>query len=673
MKLPTARNWAFVSTLLLAAVPAACGGAPVAAPAQPAVSSSAPAAPAAAPTDASAAAVSATPPDGNMLRSAIPDEYKWKLDALFASDEAFEQGLKEAAEGREKLQAFRGRLATPKVLKECLELYFQTRLITNKLTLYANQRLDSEQKSSKLQGQNDRALDAMNALMAKATFIRLELLALDEAAVGRAYKAEAGLKPYRPYIEELRRRRARVLNADSERILSLAGDNLWAEIDLNEIPSDFEKAFHAMLADMPLPKVRDEQGEEVQLTFSNYNRFRTSTDRRVRHDAVEGFFGALRQYQNVFAADLSGQVRFNMLLARARGYDSARHAYLDKDNIDTSVYDNLLKAVGSNLAPLHRYMRLRKKIMNVPELHIYDLYTPMVRTVPLRFSYDDARKLLPEALAPLGEEYAKVLTTGLDPRNGWVDLYPHKDKKSGAFCSSVYGVHPFVKMNYYEGVEDLSTLAHEFGHALHSHLSMTHQPYVTSNYSAFVAEIASTFNEKLLSDHLIEKARSEEEKLYLLNQMVDRIRTTIYRQTLFAEFEHEAHAAAEKGTPLTAELLNGLYARLVSRYYGPDLSLGPNDEIEWAYIPHFYYKFYVYSYATGLSSGIALAQKVKAAGAPARDAYLGMLQGGSSKPPLELLKGAGVDLTRPEAVVEATRVMDAMLSEMERIVAKSDK
>ncbi|MBI5547007.1 MAG: oligoendopeptidase F, partial [Deltaproteobacteria bacterium] len=287
-----------------------------------------------------------------------------------------------------------------------------------------------------------------------------------------------------------------------------------------------------------------------------------------------------------------------------------------------------------------------------------------------KFPFEKAREIIPAALAPLGPEYGKVIKEGLDPASGWIDVYPNKDKESGAFCSSVFGVHPFVKMNYMDDMDGLSTLAHEYGHALHSHLACSSQPYVNSSYTMFVAEIASTFNEKMLNDHLLKVAKSNEEKLYLLNKRVESIRTTIYRQALFAEFELAVHSAAEKGVPLTAGFLDKTYADLIRSYYGPDFSVGQNDELEWAYIPHFYYKYYVYSYATGLSSGLALAEKVGTGDAKARDAYLGMLKGGSSKPPLELLKGAGVDLTRPEAVEAAARLLDRTVTEMEKLLPK---
>ena len=663
-----------LSALVLAT--GSCGPAQVCGGVERAPAASATAAPPAASPLAATPAVPAAargargPIDGNVARESIPARFKWDLRPLFASDAAFEAGLKQAAALRTRLETYRGKLRQPARLRACLALYFETRLLTNKLTLYSSNRVDTAQQDTTLQGMAARALDAMNALIGTAGFIRKELLALDERALRRAYQAEPKLAEYRPYIDELRRRRARALGDEAERVLALAGDNLWAEIDLNELPSDHERTFGSLLADIPLPKIRDARGAQVQLTLSNYANLRGSPDRRVRRDTVEALFGTLKQYRHALASTLSGQVRLNVMMARARGFKTARHAYLDKDNIDEAVYDNLITATHANLAPLHRYIRMRKQLMGLAELHIYDLYTPMVPAVPMRFTYADAVRIVPAALAPLGPAYVTRLRTGLDVDHGWLDLYPHRDKKSGAFCSSVFGTHPFVKMNYYGEVEDLSTLAHEYGHALHSDLAMTHQPYVTSGYSAFLAEIASTTNEKLLLDHLLARATTDDERLYLLNAQLDRIRGTIYRQALFAEFEHAAHTAAERGQPLTADLLNATYKKLIQTYYGPDLTLGPNDDVEWAYIPHFYYKYYVFSYATGLSAGIAIAARVKAQGAPARDAYLGMLQAGTSKPPLELLRGAGVDLTKPDAIAAAAKVMDETLGRMEEILAR---
>ncbi len=635
-------------------------------PAGPGASSAAPGA------SPSAAAGGAAEPDGNADRSQIPPRYRWKLGPLYPSDEAFEQSLVEAAEARRRLGEFRGKLGDEAVLADCLALYFETRLLTNRLTLYANLRHDTNVKSSGLAGMNDRALGAMRAFMQAASFIRQELLALDDAAMAAAYAREPRLGEYRPYIDELRRRRTRVLGDEAERILAMAGDNLWAEVDLNELPSDIEKIYRALRADLELPIIEDEQGNEVPLSFANFGKYRGAKSRRVRRDAVEGVFAALRSYENAFAAALSGQIRFNVFSARARGYDTALEAYLDKDNIDPAVYRQLIEAIHANLEPLHRYVGLRKKAMGLGELHIYDLYAPLVEEATMQIPYDEAVALLPRALAPLGDDYRTVLRRGLDLEQGWVDVYPHKNKESGAFSASLYGVHPFVKMNYLGGVDDLSTLAHELGHALHSHLSMTQQPYVTAQYVPFIAEIASTLNEKLLSDYLLEQSQSDEQKLYLLSVLAETVRTTIYRQTLFAEFELAAHTAVEQGQPLTAELLNQSYQTLLAQYYGPELALGDNDAVEWAYVPHFFYKYYMFTYATGLASGLALAERVQES-AEARHAYLGMLRGGSSKPPLELLQEAGVDLTKPEAIAAAGRLFDQTLEAMEALMAKRRK
>ena len=609
-------------------------------------------------------------PDGNMKRSEVPKRYKWNLDQLFKSDKAFEKGLKQAARKRKALARFKGKLADASRLAACLELYFATRLLTNRLTLYANLRQDSQNDSARFKGMKERSIGAMNALMAQAGFIRREVLAQDAAAMTAAYQKASALKKFKPYIDQVRRRRARVFGPRVERVLSLAGDNLWAEIDLNEIPSDHEKSFAAIRSELPLPKIRDEQNRPVQLTLSSLGKYRSSSVRRVRREALGGFLAATKRYQRTYAAALAGQVRFNVFLARARGYKTALDAYLNKDDIDPAVYRSLIRAMGANLKPLHRYVRLRKRAMGLKKLYIHDLYAPMVKKVEMKFPYPEARRLIPAALAPLGPDYIKILRHGMDPARGWIDLYPSKHKDSGAFSASLFGKYPYVKMNYYDRLDDVSTMAHEMGHAIHSHLSMKRQPYITANYASFIAEIASTFNEKLLSDHLLAKARTKAEKLYILAELAETIRTTIYRQTLFAEFELAIHTAAEKGTPLTAKLFNKIYAGLIRRYYGKGFTMGPDDDVEWAYIPHFYWKYYVFTYATGLSAGIALAERVQKGGVKARDAYLGMLEGGSSRPPLELLRRAGVDLTKPHAFRTAARLLDRTVARMEKLLPR---
>jgi oligoendopeptidase F len=326
--------------------------------------------------------------------------------------------------------------------------------------------------------------------------------------------------------------------------------------------------------------------------------------------------------------------------------------------------------VNANLEPLHRYVALRKEALDLPDVHLYDLYIPLAAGVAKDIPFAEGQRIIMEALAPLGSEYGEMLAHGLDPRNGWLDLYPSNDKESGAFSSSVYGEHPYVKMNYQDSLDDMSTLAHEYGHALHSDLAMKHQSYPDYRYVAFLAEIASTCNEALLSDYLVAHAASDAERMYLLVERLEGIRTTIYRQTMFSEFERKVHEFVEAGTPVTAALLEATYTELLRRYYGPDYTIDENDGLEWAYIPHFYYKYYVYSYATGLASGIAIADRVRELGQPAVDAYLGMLEGGCVEPPLELLRGAGVDLTKPDAINSALSLFAKTVHELEGMVIK---
>ena len=607
-------------------------------------------------------------PDANHTRDQIPDVYKWSLDQLYPSVEAWEQEMSALGDEIGQLERFQGRLDQPRAMGECLALYFGLHDRASHLTQYANLALDSELTNEVLQTRQQRSLNLMNELMAAAGFMRGELLALDDATMARAYEHEHGPGEYRDYLENLRRRKSRVLGDEAERVLQLAGDNLWAEIDLNEIPSPLESTFGALMSNIQWPMVHDADGNEVQLTLSNLGRFRSSSDRAVRAEAMAAMFATLRQFQHSFAATLGGQFQLDVAFARARGYDTALEAYLDKDGLDTAVHDNLIAAVNANLAPLHRYVELRRQVLGLDDIHIYDLYVPMVEAAEMDVPYAEAMEILPRAMAPLGKSYGELLTTGLDPQNGWIDVYPSDIKDSGAFSASVYGRHPYVKMNYQDSLDDLSTLAHEFGHALHSKLAMDHQPYHNYRYVPFLAEIASTCNEALLSDYLVANAKNKDARIGILAAELESIRTTIYRQTLFSEFERVVHGYVESGTPITATLLDDTYRDLVSRYYGPDFTVDENDGMEWAYIPHFYYKYYVYSYATGLSCGLALAEQVKEQGEPAVKAYLGMLQGGCSDAPLTLLKGAGVDLTRPDAIDAALARFDRTVTELAELL-----
>jgi len=609
-------------------------------------------------------------PDSNAARSTIPDVFKWDLSPLFASDEAWDTARQKLLKDIPSLAAYDGKLAEPASLRACLELYFRLHSDGNFVTLYANLRQSTAQSDETANAMVQRSLAAMDELMQAAAFIRREVLTLSTESLDKAYSAEPGLAEYRSYLDNLRRRANRLLSPEAERVLALLGDNLWAEIDLNEIPSPLESTFGALLTDIPWPEIIDEQGEKVQLNLANYGRYRASANRDVRRGAVAALFGTLRQYQHALAATLAGQFQLDVDYARAHGYDTALEAYLDKDDIDVAVFDNLVATINANLPLLHRYVDLRKKALGLEDIHLYDLYIPIVEGVAVEVPFAEARTNILAALKPLGADYGAALAVGLDPANGWMDLYPHRDKGSGAFSASVHGPHPYVFMNYQDSLDNMSTLAHEFGHALHSDLAMKTQPYAAFRYVPFLAEVASTCNESLLSEYLVSRATDPAEKAYLLVERLETIRGTIFRQTMFAEFERRVHGYVEEGTPVTAALLEETYSELVQRYYGPAYTLDENDGMEWAYIPHFYYKYYVYSYATGLSSGIAIADRVKAFGEPAAEAFLAMLAGGASAPPLDLLAGAGVDLTKPDALDAAMKTFGETLDQVEKLLEK---
>ncbi len=607
-------------------------------------------------------------PDANIERSAVPEVFRWQLDALVADLETWEQQLEAARREVAALAALRDPGDVDRLVAY-LEAFFNADRRVNRLTLHANLARETAQTDAAAIARHQRALALTGDLMAEGPHLRRAILGLDGETLATWRAASPELEAFGPFVDSLRRRFGAVLDADAERVLALAGDNLWAQIDLNELPSHSESAFVALISELPLPRIVGEDGQEVQLTFANFGRLRASADREVRRRAVEAMFTTLKRFENTFAATLAGQASFDVFLARARRYDTALEAYLDKDDIDPAVYRNLVATVREHAGALHRYVELRRRVMGLETVHLYDLYVPLVEGVDREMSYAEGAQAIVDALAPLGSEYGAVLRTAIDPANGWVDVYPHRDKGSGAFSASAYGVRPFVKMNFQNRFNDVSTLAHELGHALHSHLSMESQPYVSWRYVPFLAEVASTCNEVLLSRYMTERATSDAERAWLLTELAESIRTTIYRQALFAQFELAFHELVESGQPVTAERLNEIYIGLVREFYGPAYTVDDHDAVEWAYIPHFYWKYYVFTYATGLASGVALAEGMLEGGDAERAAYLEMLRAGSSAPPLELLRRAGVDLTRPEPIAAALELFAATVSRLEELLA----
>ncbi len=624
------------------------------------------------------ATVLATPsktytPDSNAPRSSVPSAYKWKLAPLAGSDGAWEGMYRQAKKQISALPHHKGKLSTASGLSACLTDYFSLRSILDRVSMYANLKHDQDVEVERYQKMNQRSVTLMKSFQQNASFMRQELLAMDASTLSTLL-ADTSLKPYRAYVQNMTRRAGRMKGPEAEEVLGIVGDNLFSETDLNEIPSDIELVFKATMRDLQLPMVTDEKGKRIQLTLSNYGKYRASKDRRVRRETVEGFFGALRKYQNILAATLGGEVKRDVTLAKVRDYDRAIDAYLDRENVDPKVVDTMIRAINANLKPLHRYVALRKRLLGVKDLHLYDLYTPLVPSVSTTIRYDDAVGDILTSLKPMGKAYLGKLSEGIQPGSGWADVYPNKGKESGAFSASFWGTHPYVKTNYQNDIDDAFTTTHEFGHAMHSALNMKTQSAVNFGYSSFLAEIASTFNEAMLTDYLLKKYENDDAmSLYLLGNQLESIRTTIYRQALFAEFEKKIHEYAEAGTPLTAELFNTTYRDLVRRYYGSGFTIGSDDEIEWAYIPHFYWKYYVFTYATGLASGIALSEKVRTEGKPALDRYLAMLQSPVTANPVEVLRKAGIDPLKPDAIRAAARLMSETITKIERIVARQKK
>ena len=604
---------------------------------------------------------------GVKSRSEIDPKYLWKKDRLFASWADFQAALDQVPAEIDKIGQC-DHFDNAGELQDCLDLYFKVHTEINKMTLYTNMTVDTEPSPEAKIGQQ-KASTMLNLFMDKAQVVRKALLKLDNETFDKYLAENENLKQHESYIRNIMRRSNRVLSDDAERVLSLAGDILWAEIDLNEIHSNSEEVFDAMLSEMELPVIKDEAGNPVQLTLSNYTKYRRSNDRNIRKAAVDGLMDTLKKYEDVFANAYIGQLKNDILFARARNYDTALEAYLDKDDIPVDIYKNLLSTVEANLEPLHRYVALRKKILNLDNVHLYDMYIPLTEsnTPSKTYTYEEATNLISTALAPLGEDYIARLKKEMDLEKGSIDLLPYAGKRSGAYSCSVYGIDPFILTNYQESLDDVSTLAHELGHSMHSIYSMENQPAGSSHYTMFLAEIASTTNESLLNDYLYNHAQSDAEKIDLLVDKLENIRGTIYRQTLFAEFEYLAHTAVENGEGVNAQWLSDLYAKLIKKYYGPDYTMSGADDHEWAYIPHFYYKYYVYSYATGLSSALSFANLIEQSPENA-EKYIQMLKSGSARPSVDLLRDAGVDLGTPAPIEFALKSFNDTLSELETLL-----
>lgn len=581
----------------------------------------------------------------------------WALEDIFPSDEAWQEALEAAKGFVPRIQALEGHLGdSAQTLLESLELGDEMSVAFDALINYAYRRGDEDTRVAKYQDMAAQLSALLVAVNTAGAYEDNELLAIPEETLEQFYTQEPKLALYRRNLDRVRRRRAHILSPAEEALLAGAGE--FAECPDN---------IYSMLndADMTFPDATDSQGERHPVTHGSFVPLLYSQDRALRKSAFEALYTVYGQFKNTCAATLAAQVKQLLFFSKARKYPSNLAAALDSTEVPESVYHNLIAAVRANLPKLHRYTSLRKKLLGVEELHFYDLYTPIVSDVDMKVPFEEAKETVLRALAPLGEDYLAMLREGFDHR--WIDVYENTGKRSGAYSAGAR-VHPYVLLNYHDTLNDVFTLAHEMGHALHSYLSNKNQPVAYSNYVIFVAEVASTCNEALLMEYLLKETTDRRERAYLINHFLEQFRATLYRQTMFAEFELKINEMAQRGEGLTADALCALYRQLNVDYFGPDIVIDDQIALEWARIPHFYYDFYVYQYATGYAAAIALSRRILREGEPAVRDYLGFLSGGCSADPITLLKGAGVDMASPQPVNQALELFDQLISEMEELL-----
>lgn len=589
-------------------------------------------------------------------RSEIEEKDRWALEDLYASDELWEEELATLAEDQAYLSSFEGKLCEKaSFLYDYLQRMEQTNVKIEKLANYCMRRADEDTRNAVYQAMSGKFMSVAIALDAACSFETPEIMAIEEEKYQSFYSEMPGLERYRRYLTNIRRRKAHVLSAAEERLLAAAGE-------MAQTPNGIFGAFSD--ADLKFSDILDAEGNSHPLTQGTFIRYQESPDRDLRKNAYETLYHAFGDFRNTAAGLLNAQGKQLKFYADARKYPTTLDAALDRTNVPTEVYLNLIEAVHQNLDKMHRYVRLRKKLLGVEELHFYDIYTPLVPGVDKQISFEQAKETVYDALAPMGEDYRKILKEGFDSR--WIDVYENIGKRGGAY-SAGGPVHPYVLLNYSGTLDSQFTLAHEMGHALHTYYSTKHQNPVDSDYVIFVAEVASTCNEALLMEYLLGTTTDKKERAYLLNHALDQIKGTVYRQTMFAEFELIMGRMIGEGKTLTADVLCREYKKLNQLYYGPDIVVDDEIAMEWARIPHFYFNYYVFQYATGYSAAIALSRKILTGGEEAVKDYLTFLSGGCSLSPIELLRGAGVDMQEPYPINEALEHFGKLLNELEEL------
>ncbi len=591
-------------------------------------------------------------------RKDIEDRFKWKLEDIYKDTDLWEKDFKAVKDLAAQMGNFQGKLGNgADTLLDCFKKSDELLSLNDKVFVYARMKRDEDNGNSTYQALTDRASTLGTEVYTAISFIIPEMLAIPEDKLLSFINSNKELSLYMFMVQENLRQKEHILSEKEEQILALS-------TEISDTAGDIFTMYNN--ADIKFPHIRDEKGEDVEVTKGRYSTMLESRDRRVRKDAFEAVYGTYDKMKNTLGASLTGNVKKNRFYSVVRKYPSSLEASLDNDNVSVEVYDNLIETVNKNLHLLDRYLKLRKKVLKLDELHMYDLYVPMVEEYDKKVTYEEGKKLVEEGLKPLGEEYIGYLKNGFD--SGWIDIYENQGKTSGAYSWGAFKTHPYVLLNYQDNINDVYTLAHEMGHALHSYYTNMTQPYVYSQYKIFVAEVASTVNESLLMRHMLSKSESKQEKAYLLNHYLEEFRGTVFRQTMFAEFEKLIHQKTEQGEALNAQELCDIYYNLNKKYFGEAVNVDNEIAMEWSRIPHFYSSFYVYKYATGFSAATAIAEKIYKEGKPAVDKYLEFLKGGGSNYPIELLKIAGVDLSSPQPIQDALNVFEKTLEELEQLL-----
>lgn len=594
---------------------------------------------------------------GIKRRSEIPVEDTWATEDLYATDELWEQELQTLNEDKDVLASFAGKLASSaQTLCDYLSKMEEVDVKADRLGNYCMRKADVDTRDATYQGMTGKFMSVVVALGAACAFETPEIMDISDEKLEQFYQDYPLLERYRRYLTNMRRRKEHILSPAEEKLLAAAGEMAQAPDNIYGMFAD---------ADIKFPDALDSEGKSHPVSQGTFVPCEESPDRVLRKNAYESLYHGFTGFKNTAAAILNAQNKQLKFFAEARKYPSAFEASLDRTNVPTSVYLNLIEAVHKNVDKMHRYVRLRKKLLGVDDLHFYDIYTPLVADVDKKIPYAQAKQTIYDALAPLGDDYRKILQEGFD--NRWIDVYQNEGKRSGAYSAGA-AVHPFVLMNYSGTLDSQFTLAHEMGHALHSYHSNKYQNPIDAGYVIFVAEVASTCNEALLMEYLLGKTTDKKERAYLINHFLDQFKGTLYRQTMFAEFELNIGKMVQEGKTLTADVLCSEYRRLNELYYGPDMVVDDEIAMEWARIPHFYYNYYVFQYATGYSAAIALSRRILSEGEPAVKDYIRFLSGGCSKSPIDLLKDAGVDMTSPEPVDQALTLFGQLLDEMESLM-----